>query len=213
MQEEEHVPEADLEWPNPGPGRIKRFAKYFYNRFLRLRGSPEQIAWGAAVGFFVGMTPTVGIQMYIAVAIAAFFRINKVAAAAAVWISNPATVVPIYGLDYKIGAKILGYTPKAGSLLNPPVETLWDSVWYSLKAGFLSNPSWETFWDSVWLSGKHVVLPTMLGGVLTGIGVGLVGYFVILAMVRTAREKAKFLRREERQLRRKKRQLRRKRKK
>jgi len=162
-------PEYDPQWQDPSPGRIRRFARYFYDRFIRLHGSPEQIAWGAAVGFFVAMSPTMGFQMLIAVPLAALFKVNKVAAAVSVWLTNPATAPFIYWFNYKVGAKLLGY----------PV-----------KAGFLSNPSWETFW----YSGRHVFLSLTLGGAITGIVIALAGYFVILSMVKTAREKARKLR-------------------
>ncbi len=161
--------EGKAEWSNRSPGRIKRFARYFYERFLRLHGSPEQVAWGVAVGFFVAMSPTIGFQMCISVPIAAFFKISKVASAAAVWLTNPATAPFIYWFNYKLGAKLLGYP---------------------MNAGFLSNPSWETFWNS----GKHVFLSLTLGGIITGLVVGLVGYFVTLGMVKTAREKARRIR-------------------
>ncbi|OEU45326.1 MAG: hypothetical protein BBJ60_08105 [Desulfobacterales bacterium S7086C20] len=149
---------------------MRRFLRYFYNRFIRLHGSAEQIAWGGAVGLFVAMTPTMGIQMCIAIAIAAFFKINKVAAVATVWVTNPATAPVIYWINYVLGAKLLGY----------PV-----------KVGFLSNPSWETFWHA----GKHVFSSLMLGGSITGLILALIGYFVFLTMVKTAREKARRLRR------------------
>ena len=158
------------EWPNPRRDSVKKFARYFYDRFIRLHGSPEEVAWGAAIGFFVAMTPTMGIQTYLAVPIAAVFRISKVAAAATVWVTNPVTAPFLYGLNYMLGAKLLGYP---------------------LKTPFFSSPSWETFWNS----GRHVVLSLTLGGVITGIMAGLVGYLVVLVMVRTAREKAQRLRR------------------
>jgi uncharacterized protein len=154
---------------NP-PRSIKGFLLYFYNRFIRLHGSPEQVAWGAAVGFFVAMTPTMGIQTLLAVPIAAFFKINKLAAAATVWLTNPVTAPFIYGFNYMAGAKLLGYP---------------------LKAPFFSNPTWETFWHS----SKSVLLSLMVGGTLSGIIVGIAGYFLTLAMVRTAREKASRLKR------------------
>lgn len=151
-----------------GPGRTKKLIRAFYDRFLRLHGSPEQIAWGAAVGFFVAMTPTMGIQTYLAVPIAALFGLSKVAAAATVWMTNPVTAPFLYGLNYMIGARLLGYP---------------------LRTPFLSNPSWETFWHA----GERVMLALTLGGVITGAIVAVVGYFVVLAMVRAAREKATHL--------------------
>jgi uncharacterized protein (DUF2062 family) len=162
-----------LEAPKPPHRSIRGFVRYFYNRFIRLHGSPEQVAWGAAVGFFVAMTPTMGIQTLLAVPVAAFFRINKLAAAATVWLTNPITAPLIYGLNYMVGAKLLGYP---------------------LKALFFSSPSWETFW----YSGRHVFLSLTVGGILTGIIAGVVGYFVTLVMVRAAREKARRLRRKKR---------------
>ena len=33
-----------------------------YERFIRIRGEPREIALGFALGIFVGMTPTVGVQ-------------------------------------------------------------------------------------------------------------------------------------------------------
>jgi len=161
--------EGRAELLNPAPGRIKRFGRWFYDRFVRLHGSPRQIARGAALGFFVAMSPTMGIQMAIAIPLAAFFKISKLAAAIAVWLTNPATAPIIYWINYKLGAKLLGYP---------------------LKAEFLSNPSWETFWHA----GTHAILSLTLGGVITGTIIALPGYFVTLTMMQTAREKARRLR-------------------
>lgn len=170
VREVECPTEQTSETPNLPRSSIRGFVRYFYDRFIRLHGSPEEVARGAAVGFFVAMTPTMGIQTLLAVPVAAFFRINKIAAAATVWLTNPVTAPFIYGFNYMVGAKLLGYP---------------------LKAVFFSNPSWETFW----YSGRHVFLSLAVGGILTGIIAGLVGYFVTLVMVRAAREKARRLRR------------------
>jgi len=146
-------------------GIIRRSFRYLYDRFVRLHGSPEAIAWGAALGFFVAMTPTMGIQTYIAVPLAALFRISKVAAATTVWLTNPLTAPFIYGFNYMAGAKLLGYP---------------------LKTSFTSDPSWQTFWHS----GKCVFLALTVGGILTGVVAGGAGYFLTLSMVKAAREKA-----------------------
>ncbi len=146
-------------------GRIRRSFRYFYDRFIRLHGSPREIAWGAALGFFVAMTPTMGIQTFIAVPLAALFRISKVAAATTVWLTNPLTAPLIYGFNYMVGARLLGHP---------------------LKTSFTSNPSWQT----LWYSGKCVFLALTVGGILTGMVVGVAGYFLTLSMVKTAREKA-----------------------
>ena len=43
-------------------------------RLIRLRAEPNDIAKGMALGLFIGMTPTMGIQMPIAVFFAALFK-------------------------------------------------------------------------------------------------------------------------------------------
>ncbi len=168
LQDHDDITEAHVEWPNPRRDSVKKFARYFYHRFIRLHGSPEEVAWGAAIGFFVAMTPTMGIQTYLAVPIAALFRISKVAAALTVWLTNPVTAPIIYGFNYMAGAKLLGYP---------------------LNAPFFSNPSWQT----LWYSGKNVLFALLVGGTLTGIVVGTAGYFLTLGIVRAGREKARQL--------------------
>lgn len=160
--------EAFPEWPNPRRDSVKKFAHYFYHRFVRLHGSPEQVAWGAAVGFFVAMTPTMGIQTYLAVPLAALFRISKLAAAITVWLTNPFTAPVIYGFNYMVGAKVLGFP---------------------LNAPFFSNPSWQTLWHS----SKNVFLALWVGGTLTGLVAATAGYFLTLGMVRAGRKKARRL--------------------
>ncbi len=77
-------------------------------RILELKDTRDRVAWGVALGTLIGMTPTVGIQMTIAVIFATLLRANRTAAAATVWISNPLTMVPIYWFDYWLGSLILG---------------------------------------------------------------------------------------------------------
>lgn len=74
----------------------------------------SHISRGAAIGMFVAMTPTVGIQMYIVGAIWILlrslirFHFNLPIAVALVWISNPVTVVPIYYVFLLTGNIMLG---------------------------------------------------------------------------------------------------------
>lgn len=85
-----------------------RQAKLNMLRLLRLKDSPDQIAKGVALGIFIGMTPTFGFQMAIAVFFAFLLRENKLAAALGVWITNPLTAPFIYALEYESGRLLLG---------------------------------------------------------------------------------------------------------
>lgn len=79
---------------------------------LMLDDTAHSVALGTAVGVFLGMTPTVGIQMVLVVVISLLTRriarFNRIAAFIAVYISNPVTIVPIYWFDYKVGTLFLG---------------------------------------------------------------------------------------------------------
>lgn len=76
-------------------------------RILTLEDTPHSVAMGVTVGMFIGLTPTVGIQMVLVMILAALtwrcFRFNRIAALLTVYVSNPITTVPIYYFNYKVG--------------------------------------------------------------------------------------------------------------
>lgn len=76
-------------------------------KILMLDDTPHSVALGTTIGMFIGMTPTVGIQMIIVLIIAfltrPFFRFNKIAAVLTVYVTNPLTIIPIYWFNYKVG--------------------------------------------------------------------------------------------------------------
>ncbi|ETR73509.1 MAG: hypothetical protein OMM_00900 [Candidatus Magnetoglobus multicellularis str. Araruama] len=165
MQDDVFIYEAV---PPQNAGYSKRFLFHLYNRFIRIRGTPERIAWGAAIGFFVAMTPTMGIQTYIVVPLAAILGVSKLSAALAVWITNPLTAPFLYGFNYMIGAMILGYP---------------------LKMNVFSNTSWSVLFHS----GQQVFYALWIGGFVTGIILGIAGYFLAEGIIITAREKSEKL--------------------
>lgn len=92
-------PPKSLKWYS-SPREILRY-------LLGLDDTHHSIALGTTIGMFIGMTPTVGVQMILVMIVAfltkRFFHFNRLAALITVYISNPVTMVPIYYLDYKIG--------------------------------------------------------------------------------------------------------------
>lgn len=85
----------------------KRRGRYFYLRFIRLQGSPTAIARGLSVGAFAGMFPIFGFQILFGVFLAACVRGNKLTAAAATWISNPFTYLPLFAFNFHVGQWLL----------------------------------------------------------------------------------------------------------
>ncbi len=72
--------------------------------------SKNRVATGLALGIFVGLTPTMGIQMIIAGLCALALRTNIAAGLAGCWITNPLSAPFIYTLEYKIGCRLLQTT-------------------------------------------------------------------------------------------------------
>ncbi len=66
----------------------------------------RSIAFGLALGLFVGFMPILG-QMFVAAGLAIVIRVNLPIAVMAVWITNPITMGPIYFIAYQIGAAVL----------------------------------------------------------------------------------------------------------
>ena len=83
-----------------------------YERFLKIRGNPHEIALGFALGLFVGMSPFMGFHMAIAVPLAALLKWNKISSALAVWISNPISAPVIYSATYFVGSKLTAFRSK-----------------------------------------------------------------------------------------------------
>jgi hypothetical protein len=84
---------------------------------LHHQGSPHSIALGFAVGMFVALTPTVGIQMVISGLVAHWLRANRPIPIALAWITNPLTVVPVYYFNYRVGLLLLPGDEEAGRRL------------------------------------------------------------------------------------------------
>ena len=71
---------------------VKRLADQRW--LLRVRDTPRRIAWGVFLGSVVAMTPTLGFQIVLYVAIATVLRANKLSGIPILFISNPITAVP-----------------------------------------------------------------------------------------------------------------------
>ena len=132
-----------------------------YRRFLKIRGHPNEIALGLALGLFVGMTPSMGFHTAIAVFFAALFKWNKISSAIGVWVTNPLTAPVIYPVNYYIGAKLIGlqkvyFVPEANGF-----ATIYKMM---LKAP-------EIFWALI------------IGGIVLGLPLSVAGYYFSYSVV------------------------------
>ncbi len=152
--------------------QVKRF---FIYRVLHVDDTPHRIALGVAIGIFVTWTPTIGLQMVLTVALAALLRANKVVGVPFVWISNPLTLVPIYGPNHWLGTKILGRNYNFDQL-RPFVE--------AVTGGGNWFERFHAAWNAMW----SIFTELWLGSVVVGGALAIVTYFAIrYAVVRYRR--------------------------
>jgi len=153
-----------------------------FRAMMGLTDSAHHIALGAAIGMFVGLTPTVGMQMAFVMIFAVlsrrFFYFNRIAALIMVYISNPITTIPMYYAEYKLGQLFVR---------TEPVE--YERFEKLLKPSGLSFFEW---WQvDVWPLLVDIAIPLFTGSAILAVGFGLLTYPLILKLVRGFRgEKA-----------------------
>lgn len=144
------------------------FYKKFAVRVLELDDTPKEIARGIALGVFIAMTPTVGIQMIAIATVCTIAGGNRLAGVAMAWISNPLTIVPIYWLDYFIGSMILRTKMVTIGEIAKVVDLKSTGI-FSMFFEFLGNLGTM----AVDLAG-----PMFLGGAILGIVCAMPAYYI-----------------------------------
>jgi len=96
----------------------------------------RSITGGLALGLFIGILPFVG-HMPAALALALLFRVNVPVAIVGTWLGNPLTYGPLFYLEYRVGAGLLGLPPAAMDLHQSWEQWLVQltSVWRPLWLG------------------------------------------------------------------------------
>jgi len=143
---------------------------------VRLRRSPRAIAGGFALGTFVAFTPTMGIQFFIVMFLATVLNMNRPAAFVTIWITNIATVTPIYTFNYWVGSLFW-----KGPSVTEVYRTFMD-----LTARLARMDVWdimEQFRVVMGLS-QEIIVPLIIGSTLVGlVAAGLV-YLVSFGVIK-----------------------------
>lgn len=151
--------------------------------FVRAQGSPESLARGAALGTWLTLTPTVGIQMTLAAVAGLPLKANLPVAIALIWLSNPVTIVPMYYGYYWLGAVLLGRDTRGYGELARDFKHQFDLI---ESQGFL---------QSLRNLGDEVLWPMTLGSLVLATALAVPAYFGVRAWAlrraaRRAREQA-----------------------
>jgi len=154
-----------------------RTFRYYYLKFIRLKGEPCVLARGVAVGTFIGITPTIPFHVILALSFSFLFRGSKVAAVLATFVvSNPITFLPQYYLSWQIGNLLL------------PGKHSWDDI-----SELINLIVQGAKFNEILAAFSHVSLNSLTvliaGGIVLAIPFTLVFYFMSCQFFRTLQKK------------------------
>ena len=112
----------------------------------------RSVAGAMGVGVFIAFLPILG-QMIIAATAALWLRINLPLTVAAVWITNPVTMTPMFYFNYKVGIWILDRQP--------------DPFHFNLSFSWLME------------STRTILVPLLVGSLVVGTLAGALSYVVV----------------------------------
>lgn len=140
-----------------------------YERFIKLKGAPREIALGFSLGLMIGMTPFLGAHFISSILLASLLGWSKVAALVGANITNVFTAPLIYPVNYWVGVKLVGIS---------------DDVQWSVS--FNAAEMIELVRQS-----PLIVADLCIGGVILGFPLAVAGYVAALRAVRLYRKKAR----------------------
>ncbi len=155
----------------------KRLIKFYYIKFIRLKGDPRTIARGIAIGIFIGITPTIPFHTIALLVFVPIFRANLIAAfLASILICNPLTYFPQYYLSWLIG-----------NLLTP-TDLSWERISEVMKIVFSDAGMIDKF-NSFTQLGTDTVIVLGVGGFVLATPFAIASYYLSLKFFIALREK------------------------
>lgn len=157
--------------------KLKRTIRYYYLRFLRLKGDPQSLAWGTAIGTFFGITPIIPFHTLTNLVVTLLTRTSFLAAAlASLIVCNPLTYVPQYWLSTVVGNALTPY-----SLNWERIKAVLDVL--MAKPGFME--SLRVIMDL----GYEAIIVLLVGGAVLALPFTIASYVLSLRFFLKIREK------------------------
>ncbi len=154
-----------------------RLQKFYYLKFLRIKGDPKDIAWGSFIGALIGTMPVMPFHTIGIIAICFLTRTSSMAGLfASLVISNPFTYIPIYYFSLVIGNFITPYTVTWAT-----IHEILDII----VSGFGFKESIQTISSQ----GHDIIIVMLTGGIVLALPTALLWYFFTLRLFIKIREK------------------------
>ncbi|MCD6389300.1 MAG: DUF2062 domain-containing protein [Desulfobulbaceae bacterium] len=147
---------------------MKRALRYYYIKFIRLKGDPDVLARGVAIGIFIGITPTIPLHTGLDIFFALAFRASKIAALlASMMVSNPLTFFLQYYFSWCIGNWL---TPR---------DLSWARISQVMDV-LTSEATFRETLQAIMDLGVETITVMVLGGCLLALPLSVTGYFASL---------------------------------
>ena len=162
----------------------KLITEKLINPVLHSNAPVSEVSLGVAFGVFLGLTPTVGVQMYLVALVWSIYRyifgrhFSLPVGVAMVWISNPLTMVPLYYLFLVTGYRLL--------------ETQ-NGISYELFTEYLGHiSSTEGTWEMIVAGARFLLVdlgwPMIIGSLVYAVPGFIISYFMTKRIVTSHRK-------------------------
>lgn len=153
---------------------IRQVRQFVVYRVLHADDTPHRLALGIALGMFIGMTPTVGLQMMLVLLLASVIKANRIVGLPIVWITNPFTIAPIYFFNYMLGRSAMSDWTAGEGLSYQEMRELLGQIG---QTGLT-----ELFGIEFWSKFSHILMSIgielWIGSAVVGVILGLIAYLV-----------------------------------
>lgn len=154
-----------------------RLKQYYYLKFLRIKGDPIDIAWGACIGALIGTMPVMPFHTIGIIAVCFMTRTSAMAGLfSSLVISNPFTYLQIYYLSMVIGNFLT------------PYEVTWTDI-HNILNVIVSGHGFKESVQMLASQGAEIIIVMLSGGLVLALPTAVLWYFFTLRLFLKIREK------------------------
>jgi len=173
---------------------IGRAIEYVGIRLKRIPDTPHKISLGMSCGIFASFTPLFGLHFLIAGLLSYVLRANVLASLIGTFIGNPITFPIITVFNLKLGEWILGSSEYSSVDGGKIFEGFLDFIFLIYKNLFTEGSVGENSVPRINEFLNGVFLPYSLGGIIGGLFVAIISYFLLRPLVATYQKQRDSLR-------------------
>ena len=168
---------------------ITRAIEYVGIRLKRIPDTPHKISLGMSCGIFASFTPLFGLHFLIAGLLSYLLRANVLASLIGTFIGNPITFPIITVFNLKLGEWFLGSNEYSSGDGGKIFEGFLDFIFLIYKSLFTEGLIGENSVPRMNEFLYGVFIPYSLGGLILGISIAIISYFLLRPLVSTYQKK------------------------